>query len=220
MKILIIEDDDNITSFIVRGLRENGHILQSAQNGDEGEYLALTHDYDVIILDWMLPQKSGIDVLHSLREKHISTPVLMLSAKGDVKDKITGLKQGADDYLGKPFSFDELEARIEALYRRSLGTSGDHVTVGGIVIDPAKKQVTKDSQTISLTSKEYELLLFLLKHRGNLVSNAMIEEQLWTDEEFLNSNVIQVTMYNLKKKIGKELIKNHRGLGYTLEDKA
>jgi len=176
------------------------------------------HEYDIIILDWMLPLKNGIELLDSIRKKNIASPVLMLSAKSEVADKIKGLKHGADDYLGKPFSFDELEARIEALYRRSLGTSSDRIAFNNIIIDLDKKNVIKDSQVINLSQKEYELLLFMFKHRRTMVSNAMIEEHLWPDEAFLNSNVVQVTMYNLKRKIGKDLIKNHRGLGYMLEN--
>lgn len=218
MKILLIEDDDNIHSFIVRGLEESGHIVQSASNGEDGEYFALMNEFDLILLDWMLPLKNGIDLLDSIRQKGIETPVLMLSAKSEVQDRIKGLKHGADDYLGKPFSFDELEARIEALYRRSLGISSNKIILGDITVDLDKKLVTKDTTTLSLTSKEYDLLLFLFKHQGEIVSNSMIEDKLWMDEEFLNSNVVQVTIYNLKKKIGKDLIKNHRGLGYTIEN--
>ena len=218
MKILLIEDDDNIRSLITRGLSENGYVVQSASNGEDGEFLACMHEYDIIILDWMLPLKNGIELLDSIRKKNIASPVLMLSAKSEVADKIKGLKHGADDYLGKPFSFDELEARIEALYRRSLGTSSDRIAFNNIIIDLDKKNVIKDSQVINLSQKEYELLLFMFKHRRTMVSNAMIEEHLWPDEAFLNSNVVQVTMYNLKRKIGKDLIKNHRGLGYMLEN--
>ena len=217
MKILIIEDDANILSFANRGLRESGHSVENANNGEDGEYLASTKSYDVIILDWMLPGKNGINILRSLREQGITTPVLMLSAKGETADKIQGLKHGADDYLSKPFVFDELEARLEALYRRNLGTSSNILQVDELRIDLDTKSVMKGTKKLSLTQKEYELLLFMLKHKGGIVSNAMIEEQLWSDEEFLGSNVVQVTMYNLKKKIGKELIVNHRGLGYTLE---
>lgn len=219
MKILIIEDDENILSFLTRGLVEEDHIVQSATNGEEGEYLAVTNHYDVIILDRMLPLKNGIDVLNSLREKNIITPILMLSAKGEIKDKISGLKNGADDYLTKPFSFEELEARLEVLYRRGLASSSNTININGIIIDINRKNVTRDNKEIMLTSKEYELLMYLIKHKNSIVSNAMIEEQLWNDEEFINSNVIQVTVYNLKKKIGRELIKNQRGLGYKIEIK-
>lgn len=218
MKILVIEDDVNILSFLTRGLKESGHFVQSADNGEDGEYLGLVNSYDIIILDWMLPTKNGIDVLRSLREKKIDTPILMLSAKDETSDKIQGLKFGADDYLSKPFVFDELEARIEALYRRSFSTSNNVIHIHEICINLDSKIVTKSGEKIQLTLKEYELLLFMYKYKGTLISNTMIEEQLWPDGEFLNSNVVQVTIYNLKKKIGKNFIRNHRGLGYTFEE--
>lgn len=217
MKILIIEDDENIISFLTRGFVEDGHIVQSAANGEDGEYMACTNRYDVIILDWMLPQKNGIELLNSLRDKNITTPVLMLSAKGKIKDRVFGLKHGADDYLSKPFSFLELEARVESLYRRGLSKASNTLKFDDITVDIDKKSVQKDEKEVTLSSKEYELLMFLIKHKNTIVSNAMIEQQLWGDDEFINSNVIQVTIYNLKKKIGKALIKNHRGLGYKIE---
>ena len=218
MKILIIEDDTDILSFLKRGLEEDGYIIDSSLNGEDGEYLATINMYDVIILDWMLPLKSGIEVLKSLRDKNITTPILMLTAKSETSDKIQGLKTGCDDYLSKPFSFDELEARIEALYRRSLSLNASNkILFQDICINIDTKTVTKDNKQVNLSLKEYELLLFLIKHKNSFVSKTMIEESLWNSEEFINSNVIQVTIYKLRKKIGKELIQNFRGLGYKIE---
>lgn len=218
MKLLIIEDDINILSFLKRGFEEDGYILDSATNGDDGEYLACINSYDIIILDWMLPLKNGIEVLKSLRTKNILTPILMLTAKGEIKDKIQGLKGGCDDYLSKPFSFDELEARIEALYRRSLFFNATNkIQFQDITIDIDTKIVTKNNIKLDLTSKEYELLMFLIKHKNSFVSKPQIEVGLWNNEEFINSNVIQVTIHNLRKKIGKEFIKSFRGLGYKIE---
>jgi len=217
MKILIIEDDKHILSFLTRGFEEDGYVVDSATDGAEGEYLALIHTYDVILLDWMLPSKDGLEIIHSLRENNISTPTIMLSAKGETKNKISGLKSGADDYLPKPFSFEELVARVEALYRRSTSKGVNHVSIGDILIDTNCKIVTRDDEVVNLTAKEYELLLFLFKHKNSMVSNKMIEEQLWNHQEYINSNVIQVTIYNLRKKLGKELIESSRGLGYKIE---
>ncbi|HHD78072.1 MAG TPA: response regulator transcription factor [Epsilonproteobacteria bacterium] len=217
MKILIIEDDKHILSFLTRGFKEDGHVVDSATDGAEGEYLALMHTYDVILLDWMLPSKDGVEIIHTLRENNISTPTIMLSAKGEIKDKVSGLKSGADDYLSKPFSFEELVARVEALYRRSMSKGVTHVSIRDISIDTNSKIVIRDDKVVNLTAKEYELLLFLLKHINSMVSNEMIEEQLWSHQEYINSNVIQVTIYNLRKKLGKELIKSFRGLGYKIE---
>ncbi len=216
MKLLIIEDDANILSLLQRAFSEDGYVVDSAMDGEEGEYLALMNSYDVIILDWMLPLKNGIEVISSLREKNIATPTIMLSAKGETEDKIVGLKHGADDYLSKPFSFTELEARVEALYRRNISQGMTLLKIGDIEIDSDNKIVTKNRQRVELTSKEYELLMFFFKNKNAYVSNSMIEEQLWNNQEYINSNVIQVTVYHLRKKLGKELIKSNRGLGYKV----
>ncbi|WP_415396098.1 response regulator transcription factor [Sulfurimonas sp. CS5] len=217
MKILIIEDDKNILSLLKRGFEEDGYIVDSATDGEDGEYLATTNRYDVIILDWMLPIKSGIKILSSLRKNKITTPTLMLSAKGETKDKISGLNVGADDYLSKPFSFEELEARVQALHRRSLSSGVNEVQVKNATINISDKVVKIDKMIVPLTAKEYELLMFLIQHKNVMVSNAMIEEQLWNNQEYINSNVIQVTIYHLRKKLGKYFIQSSRGLGYKIE---
>jgi len=217
MKMLIIEDDENILSVLKRAFEEENYIIDSSMDGDEGEYLALTNSYDIILLDWMLPNKNGIEILTNLRAESVTTPIIMLTAKDDIDDKVSGLTQGADDYVGKPFIFKELLARVNALYRRSLSSTTNKFKILDIEINLDLKIVTKDDNEISLTQKEYELLLFLLKNKNQLVSNALIEEQLWTNEEYINSNVIQVTIYNLRKKLGKEFIKSSRGLGYKID---
>lgn len=217
MKLLIIEDDENIVSFLSKGLKEEGHILEFSLDGEEGEYLASTNKYDLIVLDWMLPSKDGIEILKSLRKKDISIPILMLTAKNEIENRVLGLKEGADDYLAKPFAFIEFIARIEALYRRSFLNTKNIFIIDELLIDIDKKTVSKNDELISLTAKEYEFLLFLIKNKNSMVSNRMIEEQLWNSEEFIYSNVIQVAVYNLRKKIGKEYIKSFRGLGYKIE---
>lgn len=218
MKLLVIEDDPDILSFLRNGFEELGYIIDSAMDGEEGEYLIELNSYDMIVLDWMLPKKSGIELLKSIRQKDIKTPVIMLTAKGDIDDKVKGLLQGADDYLPKPFSFKELNARIIALYRRSLSFSSNIIKLNDeISLDIDAKSLKKENKEIILAKKEFELLSFLIKHKNSIVSNDMIEEQLWNNESYINSNVIQVTVYNLRKKTGKELIKSFRGLGYKLE---
>jgi len=217
MKILIIEDDENILAVLKRGFEEEEYIIDTALDGEEGEYLATINKYDMILLDWMLPSKNGIEVLASLRQKNINTPLIMLTAKDDVEDKIKGLTNGADDYVSKPFSFKELLARVNALYRRTLSSTTNILQIQDVSIDIDAKIVKKDNEKIIMTNKEYELLLFLFKNKNKLVSNSMIEEQLWNNEEYINSNVIQVTIYNLRKKLGKEFISSSRGLGYRIE---
>jgi len=217
MKILIVEDDENILAVLKRGFEEEEYIIDTALDGEDGEYLALTNSYDLILLDWMLPLKNGIEVLESLRQKDIVTPIIMLTAKDDIDDKVMGLTVGADDYLSKPFSFKELLARANALYRRALSVTTNKLYIHDITIDIDSKRVTKNEEEIILTQKEYELLLFLVKNKNKSISNTLIEEQLWNNEEYINSNVIQVTIYNLRKKLGKDFIKSSRGFGYKIE---
>ena len=217
MKILIVEDDENILSLLKRGFQEEEYVIDSADDGEDGEYLAISNVYDIIILDWMLPNKSGIEILSSIREKNIKTPVIMLTARTEIDDKVQGLDYGADDYMSKPFSFKELLARVKALYRRSISVVSNKIEIKDIIINIDAKTISKDNKELELAQKEYELLLFLTKNKNKIVSNAMIEEQLWNNEEYINSNVIQVTIYNLRKKLGKEFIKSSRGLGYKIE---
>jgi DNA-binding response OmpR family regulator len=216
LKLLVVEDDEHISSLLQRSFSEYNHTVEIALNGEDGEYLALQNNYDVIILDWMLPQKNGVELLENLRKNEINTPVIMLSAKSDIDNKVQGLEYGADDYLPKPFSFKELRARVEALYRRTLNAASNTIILNNLRIDLNQKIIFKGKEKQELTLKEYELLLFLLKNKNAVVSNAMIQEQLWSEEEFINSNVIQVTIYTLRKKLGKESIKSFRGLGYQL----
>jgi DNA-binding response OmpR family regulator len=208
MKILIVEDDLNILSLLKEHLKEEGFIIDVAQSGADGEYLAILNQYDVIILDWMLPEKSGIDVLKTLREKNITTPVIILTAKGDIEDKIKGLKTGADDYLPKPFSLQELQARIEAIYRRIVLKGQNIISIKDIVIDTDKKIVKKKSSIIDLTAQEYELLMLLVKRKNSYVSKMMIEEYLWNNEKINESNLVPVIIYHLRKKLGKDFIKS------------
>jgi DNA-binding response OmpR family regulator len=217
MKILIVEDDEQILALLKDGFTEEGYIVEVANDGDKGEYLAAINVYDVIVLDWMLPFQSGMDILKKLRKKNIKTPIIMLTAKEEIQHRIEGLKSGADDYLAKPFSFEELQARIEALYRRCALDGSNTIEIEDIVINTIQKQVKKNDIQIQLSSKEFELLMFLIKHKNSYVSKFMIEEQLWTSQEFIASNVIEVTIYNLRKKLSKTLIKNFKGLGYKIE---
>jgi len=217
MKVLIIEDDEPILRMLKRGLEDEDFVVDTAINGEDGEYLAGINHYDVIILDWMLPQKSGIEVLKSLRDKNILTPVLMLTAKDTTNNKVEGLNSGADDYLAKPFSFDELLARLNAIYRRSALKGNNKIIIDNIEIDIDAKLVKKDGKIVDLTAKEYELLEFLIANRGSVVSTEMIQDQLWNNEEFITSNVIQVIVYRLRNKLSKSLIKSKRNLGYFIE---
>jgi DNA-binding response OmpR family regulator len=216
MKILVIEDDKAILSLLKRGLEEEGMVVDAAENGEDGEYLAKMNHYDIIILDWMLPEKSGIEILKELRDEDIKTPVLMLTAKDAIENKLEGLNEGADDYLTKPFNFDELIARLNAIYRRSALKGSSKIVIGDVEIDVDSKIVKKNGEIVNLTAKEFELFEFLVANRGKLVSIEMIEDELWSNDEFVNSNVIQVIIYRLRNKLGKDLIKSKRSMGYFI----
>jgi len=217
LKLLIVEDDENILSLLKDGFEEENYIVDVAMDGEDAHYLAQVNNYDTIILDWMLPIQSGIEVLQNLRDDNINTPVIMLTAKDEIKNKVEGLKCGADDYLAKPFSFEELQARVEALYRRISFNGSNKIQIQNITIDTDKKIVQKDDTVVNLTLKEYDLLMFLIKNKNSYVSKFMIEDQLWNNQEFIASNVIEVTIFNLRKKLSKEFIKNFKGLGYKIE---
>ena len=216
MKLLLIEDDKKIVSFLQRGLIEDGFKIDIAKNAEDGEYLAIQNNYDVIILDWMLPDGDGLEILQKIR-KEKATPIIMLTAKDKLKDKLSGLRNGADDYLTKPFEYDELVARIEVLYRRNLSDGKNIIKIYDLEIDINSKTIKKNNSYIKLTAKEYELFIFLLKNKNKIVSHSMIENELWNDEQYINSNVISVTIYHLRQKIGKEIIKSYRGVGYSIE---
>jgi len=216
MKLLIIEDDAKILSLLEQGFSEAGHIIEGASLGEDGLYMAQSFSYDVIILDWMLPDIEGIKILKELRKQKISTPIIMLTARADIDDRVDGLSSGADDYLVKPFSFKELNARVEVLYKRVLSNGEQSINIGDVVIDFSSKRVFKDEKEINLTAKEYELLLLLIKHKNSYLSKFTIEDALWGLEQ-PSSNAVQVNIYNLRKKLGKELIKSFKGLGYKIE---
>lgn len=218
MKILIVEDDKNILGLLEKGFLDNNYIIDKADNGEDGKFLAMINTYDVIILDWMLPKISGIELLKNLREENIKTPILMLTAKDNIEDKVKGLKTGCDDYLSKPFNFEELVARIEALYRRYKNNySSDTISINDIKILKDKKQVFKNDTELVLTSKEFEILMLLIENKNSYISKSMIEDMIYNNEQIISSNVVSVTIYNLRKKIGNEIIKNFRGLGYKIE---
>ena len=218
MKLLIVEDDINILSLLENGFKESGHIIDKADNGEDGEYLASINKYDVIILDWMLPIKSGIDILDYIRIQNINTPVLMLSAKDQTESKIQALKRGCDDYLSKPFSFEELEARIEALHRRYVNNYEKGLIVfDDMIINKETKIILKNKIKLKLSSKELDILFLLIEHKNLFVSKSMIEVMIYNNEQIISSNVVSVTIHNLRKKIGNDVIKNFRGMGYKIE---
>jgi DNA-binding response OmpR family regulator len=222
MRVLVVEDDMVIANLLQRALREESYAVDLAHDGIEGEWLAMENPYDLIILDVMLPRKDGISVLNSLREAAVKIPVLMLTARDEVKDKVSGLDGGADDYMTKPFSLDELLARARSLLRRRTNDySGAVLEVGHLKIDPARKEVSRAGQIIELTSKEYALVEYMARNSGKVVSRSELSEHVWDMDFEPSSNVVDVYVGYLRSKIDKgfeiPMIKTVRGHGYMLE---
>lgn len=216
MRLLIVEDEPDLLHGLAKVLREEGYAVDLAEDGEEGLYKARETDYDAVILDIMLPVIDGLEVLKRLRETK-ETPVLMLTARSETPDRVKGLNHGADDYLGKPFDLDELIARLRALIRRSAGKASPLMTVADIVIDPVSRRVKKDDEEVTLTAREYALIEFMVRHRGRVLSRTELYEHVFDENDDTLSNLIDVHVFNLRKKLGHDLIVTRRGHGYCIE---
>ena len=217
MRILVVEDEPRLLRNLAKALREEGYAVDTAETGDEGLYKAESYSYDAIVLDVMLPRLDGWEVLERLR-KQKPTPVLMLTARDAHKDRVRGLDTGADDYVVKPFDLAELLARLRALIRRATGQATTRLEIGTVVIDTAARTVTRDGKPVELTAREYALLEFLALHRGEVVTRTALYEHLFDEEDSTLSNLLDVHVSNIRKKLGKEFIKTRRGQGYLLDD--
>ncbi|MBS7739302.1 MAG: response regulator transcription factor [Chelatococcus sp.] len=226
MRILVIEDDQEAAAYLAKALREAGHVADLAPDGLEGYALAREGGYDVLIVDRMLPKLDGLSVIRSLREQHVDTPVLILSALGQVDDRVKGLRAGGDDYLPKPYSFSELLARIEVLSRRRAAPTGEATTyrVGDLELDRLSHRVTRSGQEIVLQPREFRLLEYLMRHSGQVVTRTMLLENVWDYHFDPQTNVIDVHVSRLRSKIDKgherPLIQTIRGAGYMVRDSA
>ena len=223
MRILVIEDEKKISDFIKRGLKEEGYAVDAAYDGENGLFLAKTNTYDLILLDLMLPKVDGITVCKRLRDEKVASPIIMLTAKDAVKDKVTGLDAGADDYLTKPFAFEELLARIRAILRkRDEQKQAVTLQVGDLSIDLTTHKVFRGDNEIGLTSKEFALLEYLMRNAGKVVTRTMISEHVWDIDFDTFTNVIDVYINYLRNKIDtgakKKLIQTVRGRGYILKE--
>ncbi|MCL4359835.1 response regulator transcription factor [Patescibacteria group bacterium] len=220
MRILLIEDDRRLSTVIVKGLVEDGFAVDTAYDGEEGEYLAGSEPYDLIILDLMLPKKDGISVTRNLREKGVRTPVLILTARSEIGDKVKGLDAGADDYMVKPFSFLELRSRIHALMRRDGTDRSPVLRLDTLEVNPLEHTVRRTGRTISLTPKEFAVLELLMRHKDEAVTRTMITEHVWDYNFDSFSNVVDVFVSTLRKKIDrgsvKKLIHTVHGVGYKI----
>jgi len=215
MRVLVVEDEPDLRRLIAQALRENGYAVDDAPDGHEGLYKATTWEYDAIVLDLMLPKISGLDLLKTLRKTH-KTPVLILSARDTMPDRVLGLDQGADDYLVKPFSLPELFARLRALIRRSVGQSESIITIEDVCIDTRTRTVTRGGEPIPLTAREYALVELLSLHQGELVSRTQIYDHIFDENDDSLSNLVEVHVSNIRKKLGKDFIETRRGQGYIV----
>jgi two-component system, OmpR family, copper resistance phosphate regulon response regulator CusR len=231
MKLLVVEDDKRLSDYLVKGLGENGHVVDVAADGIDGRRLALGGEYDLVLLDVMLPGVDGFGVLKALRAAHgaaAHTPVLMLTARDKVEDRVRGLEDGADDYLVKPFAFSELLARIGALSRRAPTNGGTVqptvVQVADLEVDLVARRAVRAEQRLDLTAKEFALLALLLRRRGQILSRTTIAEQVWDMHFDSSTNVVEVAVRRLRAKIDDafpvKLLHTERGMGYVLEDRS
>jgi heavy metal response regulator len=222
MHILVVEDEKKIASFIKRGLKEEGYTVSLAEDGEQGYFLATTQEYDLIVLDLIIPKIDGISLCRKLREEKVISPILILTAKDAVKDKVLGLDSGADDYLTKPFAFEEFLARVRALLRKRDSQTPTKLQVGDLVLDLLSHRVTRSGKEILLTSKEYALLEYLMRQAGTVVTRTMISEHVWETDFDSFTNIIDVYINYLRKKIDhgheKKLIYTIRGRGYILKE--
>ena len=222
MRILIVEDERKVASFIKKGLEEDYYSVDVALDGKEGTRLVLSGEYDLIILDIMLPFKDGISILKEIRTEKISTPVLMLTAKDTVADKVLGLDSGADDYLAKPFAFDELLSRVRALLRRNTIEKKIIMTAGELQLDTQAHKASRNGVEIQLTPKEYAILEYLLRNKNRVVSRTVLSEHVYDYHFDSNTNVIDVHINKLRNKIDKDfdhsILQTVRGVGYIIKD--
>jgi DNA-binding response OmpR family regulator len=220
VRILLVEDNRRLSDSLRTTLEEDGYAVDTAYDGMDGEEMGLIPSYDIIILDIMLPGKDGLEVCRELRDRHIITPILMLTARDALDDRVLGLDSGADDYLIKPFEVDELRARIRALLRRDSSNKSGVLQVADLTLDPAAHTVQRADRSIQLTAKEFSLLEYFMRHPNHLVTREKVEEHLWNYDHVIASNVVDVYVRRLRNKIDDpsevKLLETLRGAGYRL----
>ncbi|NOY75387.1 MAG: response regulator transcription factor [Kiritimatiellaeota bacterium] len=224
MKILLVEDDKKTAEFIINGLKQSGYVIDHVSDGEQGLFKATSRTYDAMVVDLMLPKMDGYALIVEIRHRNISTPIIILSAKNSVDDRIKGLNRGSDDYLVKPFSFSELLARLHALIRRANAVADPTVLkVATLTLDLLSRKVTRNDKRIDIQPLEFALLEYLMRHAGRVVSKTMIMESVWDYNFDPQTNVVEVRICKLREKIDKpfdkDLIHTMRGFGYVLEER-
>lgn len=220
MRLLLIEDDPMIGAGVQRALRDDGYTVDWVRDGIAAELAINDHPYDIVLLDLGLPRRDGITLLQRLRAAGKTVPVLVITARDTVADRVSGLDAGADDYLVKPFDLDELGARIRALLRRQRGTATPLITLGALQVDPATHQVTLEGKPVRLSAREFALLCALLETPGKPLSRTQLEERLYGWDEEIESNAVEVHIHSLRRKLGQHWIRNLRGVGYFVPTQA
>ena len=220
MRLLLVEDDNALSARLKQALSGEGFAVDTADNGVDAEFMGMEVPYDAVILDLGLPQRNGLEVLNHWREQHNHVPVIILTARDSWQDKVQGLQAGADDYLTKPFQNEELLARLHALIRRSVNQPGQQLQVAGWLLDESSQSVTRDEQTWQLTSTEFRLLRYFMLHPGKILSKTQLTEHVYEYNADKDSNVIEVYVKRLRKKLGDELITTKRGQGYVFGEPA
>ncbi len=219
MRILIVEDDSLLGDGIRSGLSQNGYAADWVEDGEAAETAMLTNDYELIVLDLGLPKLPGLEVLKRMRAREVDIPVIILTAQDGVEDRIKGLDSGADDYLTKPFDLAELTARIRALLRRRGGRASPIIEHGNLTVDPASHTVTLDGKTVDISPREFTILQLLLENKNKVMSRSRLEEGLYAWNDEVESNTVEVHIHHLRKKLGADLIRTIRGVGYIIDDK-
>ena len=221
MKILVVEDEKKIASFVRKGLEAQGFVVETSANGDEGYLLATTQPYDALVLDIMLPGKDGLSILRNLRERKMALPVILLTARSELNERLEGLNLGADDYLTKPFHIEELIARLHAVTRRAAGTSQSILAVADLKMNLLTREVTRGKETLELTTREFSLLEHLLRSPGRVLTRVEICERVWDYNFDPGTNLVDVYVQRLRKKVDgdspKKLIETIRGVGYRIK---
>lgn len=215
MRVLVVEDEPELLRVLAQSLRETGYAVDVADTGRLGLAKALAWDYDLILLDILLPELDGWQVLTALR-KQKATPVLILTARDAIDDRVKGLDCGADDYVTKPFDLSEISARVRALIRRAAGKADSRLEIGAVVVDTARRKITRAGADIVLTAREYAIVELLALHRGNLVTKSQIYDHIFDESDDTLSNLVEVHVSNVRKKLGKDFIETRRGMGYVV----
>jgi two-component system OmpR family response regulator len=218
MRLLVVEDDPDLNRQLVSALTDAGYVVDSAKDGEEGHYLGETEPYDAVILDLGLPVLDGVSVLEKWRRNDKKMPVLILTARDRWSDKVQGFDAGADDYVAKPFHMEEVLARVRALLRRSAGHATSEIACGPLLLDTKSARVTVDGHAIKLTSLEYRLLAYLVHHKGKVVSRTELVEHLYDQDFDRDSNTIEVFVGRLRKKLGVDVLRTIRGMGYCVSE--